>query len=235
MAETLHIASVTGVDVVMRIAGPGARSYAFIIDWHIRVLVACAWLLGGMLIYGFGENLFDSERWGSTPLFTVFLPALAVYTLYHPVLEVVMAGSTPGKRMAGVRIVTVEGHLPGIGALLIRNILRLIDSLPVFYALGLLCTMVTAQSVRIGDLAAGTVLIYDRPEQDPVAGLSEASVSRLGLQQNELVRELVSRWDELEPSVRQSLARQLLTQLGVDVAGVTGDEVLFARLNLLLK
>ena len=234
MAESIRIASVTGVDVQMRIAGPGARSYAFIIDWHIRSLLAAAWLLGGLLIYGLGTDFFDLEG-GSAPVFTVVLPALVIYGLYHPVLEVAMSGSTPGKRIAGVRIVTVEGHVPGIGPLLVRNLLRLVDSLPMLYALGLLCTMLTAQSVRIGDLAAGTVLVYDRPRDDPVRDLAGAATGRLGLQQNELVSELVGRWDELEPSVRQNLARKLLTQLGVDVAGVTDDEVLFARLNLLLK
>lgn len=235
MTESIRIASVTGIDVQMPIAGPGARSYAFIIDWHIRSLVAAAWLLGGLVVYGWGADLFNIQGDNPQPVFTVILPAMAIYTLYHPILEVVMAGSTPGKRMAGVRIVTVEGHVPGIGALLVRNLLRFIDSMPLFYALGLLCTMLTSQSVRIGDLAAGTVLVYDKATKDPVRGLSEASVGRLGLQQNELVRELVARWDELEPASRQNLARRLLVNQGQDVAGVTSDEVLFARLNLLLK
>lgn len=235
MTESIRIASVTGVDVHMPIAGPGARSYAFIIDWHIRVLIAAAWLLGGMVVYGWGADLFNIEGNTPQPVFTVILPAMAIYTLYHPVLEVVMSGSTPGKRMAGVRIVTVEGHVPGIGALLVRNLLRLVDSLPFFYVLGLLCTMLTAQSVRIGDLAAGTVLVYDRAARDPVTGLSEASVGRLGLQQNELVRELIARWDELDPAARKDLARKLLTRHGQDVAGETADDVLYARLTLLLK
>ncbi len=236
MSDSIQIASVTGVDVHLRIAGPGARSYAFVIDWHIRLLLALAWILVGVLIYG-GDVIAGGLGGcgGSSIVLTVMLPATAIYLLYHPILEVVMSGSTPGKRMAGVQIVTVEGHTPGIGALVIRNLIRIIDSLPVFYALGLLVTMFTAQSVRIGDLAAGTVLVYDRPEKDPVQGLTEASVGRLGLQQTELVRELVDRWDELESESRRTLASKLLTQHGVTVEGVKSDEVLFARLNLLLK
>jgi uncharacterized RDD family membrane protein YckC len=233
MSESINIASVTGIDVRMRIAGPGARSYAFIIDWHIRLVVALAWILVGVFVHGMAS--FDLQELPSSWTFTVALPALAIYTFYHPVLEVLMGGRTPGKRMAGVRIVTLEGHVPGIGALIVRNLLRFVDSLPMFYALGLLCTMVTAQSVRIGDLAAGTILIYDRQVDDPVKGLSEASLNRIGLQQNELVMDLVSRWDELKPEVRRDLGKKLLSRLGVDVSTVKSDEVLFARLNLLLK
>lgn len=235
MSESINIASVTGIDVRMRIAGPGARSYAFIIDWHIRLLIALAWFLLGIILYGMGSASFEIQGLHSSWFFTVLLPALAIYTFYHLVLEILMAGRTPGKRMAGVRIVTLEGHVPGIGALIVRNLLRFVDSLPVFYALGLLCTMVTSQSVRVGDLAAGTVLIYDRPAGDTVKDLTEASLNRIGLQQNDLVRDLVSRWDELRPEVRRDLGEKLLMQLGVDIRGVKSDEVLFARLNLLLK
>ena len=43
--EQLSVQSVTGVDLTLKLAGPGTRSYAFVIDWHIRLLLACAWLL----------------------------------------------------------------------------------------------------------------------------------------------------------------------------------------------
>jgi uncharacterized membrane protein SpoIIM required for sporulation len=88
-------------------------------------------------------------------------PPLAVFLLYHIVLEVLMAGQTPGKRLAGVRIVAQNGATPTVGALLVRNIFRVIDSLPVLYGVGLLTSMIRADHVRIGDLAAGTLLVYD--------------------------------------------------------------------------
>src|SRR5690606_4225634 len=95
----------------------------------------------------------------------VVLPATALYLLYHPVLEVLMRGRTPGKRMAGVRIVKRDGGVPGSVALLVRNIFRLIDFLPFFYFVGLVTTMLTRHCVRLGDIAAGTLLVYD--EADP--------------------------------------------------------------------
>ena len=68
---------------------------------------------------------------------TVVLPALAIYFLYHPVLELAMRGRTPGKRSAGIHVVTRDGSAPSAGALLVRNVFRLIDSLPVAYGVGL--------------------------------------------------------------------------------------------------
>ena len=72
-----------------------------------------------------------------------------------------MRGRTPGKRIAGVRLVTREGDIPGAGALLLRNIFRLLDSLPVCYLVGLATVVFTEHHVRVGDLAAGTLLVMD--------------------------------------------------------------------------
>src|SRR6185437_10103775 len=106
-------------------------------------------------------------------MLALMIGAGLTYFLYHPVLEVTMRGRTPGKRMAGVRIVTAEGDMAGIGALMMRNLFRLIDSLPMFYLVGLVCCFVTQQRVRFGDIAAGTVLVLDETA-------STRSLSRLG-------------------------------------------------------
>ena len=162
----LKVDATTGVEVTLPIAGAGGRSYAFIIDWHIRVLLALAWWLvaaagfsGGFTSAGSGAGADSVARF-----LLITLPPLAIYFLYHPILEIAMRGRTPGKRMAGIRIVTRDGASPGVGALLIRNAFRLIDSLPAFYCLGLGFVISTAQHVRIGDLAAGTLLVYDKAD-----------------------------------------------------------------------
>ena len=61
----------------------------------------------------------------------IFLPTSLIYLLYHPLVELAMRGRTPGKRMAGVRIVNRQGGTPSSLAILIRNGFRLIDCLPV--------------------------------------------------------------------------------------------------------
>ncbi len=228
MDSILKIASVTGVDLELKLAGPGARSYAFIVDWHIRLLIALAWLILGMLaVAGSFRMLAPGEERFAAFMYVVVLPSAAIYLLYHPVLEVLMRGQTPGKRIAGVRIVASRhGGAPGIGALLIRNIFRLLDSLPLAYAIGLATTLVTKHAVRIGDIAAGTVLIYDEPQSRELFDeLGAPAVQRLGLEQALVARDLLNRWSELGATARARLARQLLTKHAVDVASTTDAEL----------
>jgi uncharacterized RDD family membrane protein YckC len=235
--EELNIRGLTGVDMTLRVAGPGTRAYAFIIDWHIRLLVALAWVLAGLLV---GLIVGGNFKKDALPLFFI-APALLIYFLYHPVLEVVMRGRTPGKRMAGARIVTVEGEIPGTGALLMRNLFRLIDSLPVAYLVGLVCCIFTAQRVRIGDLAAGTLLILDDPKANQSLALvgMAAQNSRLEPDAAALVQDLIDRWAELKEGRRESLARELLAKLdaGRDPVqlAVLDPVALRSRLEALLR
>ena len=90
------------------------------------------------------------------------LPATAIYFLYHLILEPLMAGRTPGKRLAGLRVLTPEGLVPTTGALITRNVFRIVDSMPLFYVVGLLFVFFGRQHLRLGDLAAGTVLAIER-------------------------------------------------------------------------
>jgi len=160
----LVIDSVTGVEVHLPVAGPGARSYAFLADWHARTLVAAGWYVAAALIHNGRFNLAAPLDPSSTWFALVLAPALAIYFLYHFVLEIALRGRTPGMRLAGIRIITRDGAAPGAGALLIRNVFRLVDCLPVFYGVGLIATMCTREHVRVGDMAAGTLLVYDRSD-----------------------------------------------------------------------
>jgi uncharacterized membrane protein SpoIIM required for sporulation/uncharacterized RDD family membrane protein YckC len=158
----IRVPSATGVDARIVLAGPGARAIAFVLDWLIRTGLAVVWLLAAALLI-LGDLDFD-VRSEDEVLWTLLgaLPASAIYFLYHMVLEPLMSGRTPGKRMIGLRVLTPEGIVPGVGALLTRNVFRLIDSLPVFYVVGLLFVMFGRRHVRLGDLAAGTVLAVER-------------------------------------------------------------------------
>jgi uncharacterized RDD family membrane protein YckC len=208
---TVH--GMTGVDLSLVIAGPGSRSFAFLIDWHIRLVIALAWLFGGMLITGGSLRLPSS----SVPWIVALVvgPAALIYFLYHPVVELLMRGQTPGKRMAGVRIVNRDGGPPGAGAILIRNAFRLVDSMPAFYLVGLACTFVTDQRIRIGDMAAGTLLVETNAH---IAGAMDRVASRTNARGLEpaaldLVDQLLERWDGMEADRRGAIARLLLQQI----------------------
>lgn len=240
-AEHLEVAGLTGVDLDLPIAGPGSRSYAFIIDWHIRLLLALAWLAAGwILLRVLGLGLKRDTGGPTSPLALAFwLPPVLIYGLYHPVLEVLMRGRTPGKRMAGVRIVTRQGARPSTAALLIRNVFRLLDGLPFMYLTGLVSCVVTRDRVRIGDLAAGTVLVLE--DADAVRTLERiATAAPAGLDPRvaELVHELLERWGSLVPAQRLSLGRTALRRVGgIDPATVDAfsETELRQRLVLVLR
>ena len=231
--DQIAVRSVTGVDMTLTLAGPGSRSYAFVIDWHIRLLVALAWLFVTAVI---GRL---SMRAGSYEALFSSLPAAVIFFLYHPILEVAMRGRTPGKRMARVRLVNRQGGAPSTLALVIRNLFRLIDSLPLIYAIGLICCFATRHHVRIGDMAAGTLLIVDGSEAEKSLDRLEsaARASALPLETLELVDQLLERWDSLESSHRSGIARALLKRVSADVEDIDnlGSEQLRSRLKALLE
>src|ERR1700733_6848201 len=102
----LFIDSVTGVDVALRIAGPGARSFAFLLDWSFRAVLAIAWYVVAALLYNHHVSLARPLEPDALWFALVVAPPLAIFLLYHIVLEVLMGGRTPGKRIAALRIVT---------------------------------------------------------------------------------------------------------------------------------
>ena len=234
-APQVTLQSITGVDVELRIAGIGSRSYAFVIDWHIRLILALAWWVVGTLLAVGSLNLFSDHAPDSAYFLWVVLPASAIYLFYHPVLEILMRGSTPGKRMAGVRIVTRTGDIPGAGALLIRNVFRLVDSLPFVYLVGLVTTAFTEQHVRIGDIAAGTLLILDGKEHDASLARLATGNSSLDPRAADLIHELLERWTALDEPTRGQLARSLLARADKSIAPDDLNRLTLADLRVRLR
>jgi uncharacterized RDD family membrane protein YckC len=216
-APQLSVDSATGIDVTLPLAGAGARSYAFVVDWHIRLVLGLAWYGAAALLYnyveGAGVSVAPPPDANTAWFGAVLVPALVLYFLYHPILELLWRGSTPGKRLAGVRVVARNGAAPGAGALLVRNVFRLLDSLPVAYGLGLTLVALTREHVRCGDMAAGTLLVYETAS--PGFALTPAGTAgSLDVASAELVAELLARWPELTVPARTALARQVLSRCG---------------------
>jgi uncharacterized RDD family membrane protein YckC len=240
--EQLRISGLTGVDVALDIAGPGSRSYAFVIDWHIRLLLALAWLCGSwLLVKIIGVTLSPAAASSKLMAIVALAPAAGIYLFYHPVLEVLMRGRTPGKRRAGVRIVTRNGGTPSLGALLIRNIFRLVDSLPFFYVVGLASCFITEQRVRIGDLAAGTLLVLDSDAAAKTLAQLGSLVAHSGLAPAlvELIHDLLERWVSLDTGKRDELARSILARVDSAASAAQlaalSDAQLSQRLRQLLE
>lgn len=214
----IYVNSADAMSYALEIAGVGARSYAFVLDWHIRLLAALVWIyLAAFLFYDLSvfSTMFEENTANAAAAWVVFLPAAIVYFFYHPILEIAMHGSTPGKRAAGVRLMTLEGFTPGIGSILIRNIFRLIDSLPGVYTVGLTVAIFTRNHVRIGDIAAGTVLVYEKDTgKQSLSDVAQQSLnSSLSPENYDLLLELLERWQELDKQQRIHLGQQFLNRI----------------------
>lgn len=237
--ERLSIQSADAVELELAVVGVGGRSYAFIIDWHIRFILALAWFFGvGTLlatVAGF-DNVFEALDSDADLLSVlIWLPTVVIYFFYHLVLEILLKGRTPGKRMAGIRIVNNHGQTPTVSALLVRNVFRLVDSLPAMYMLGFCVAMFTPRATRIGDLAAGTLLVYEQrsggDELHRVLDIS--SRDDMTPAQREFLDDLLTRWFELTEDRRLDLADRFLRALG-DTRALT-ERKSVGRMHLYLK
>ena len=136
-----------GVELQLRAAGPVARVLAFAIDLMLRGVILILLSIGLSIVGNFGMGIF---------LIVVFL-----MEWFYPVLfEVYRQGETPGKRLFGLRVLNDNGTPVGWGPSLVRNLLRAVDFLPSFYGFGLASMLLSRDFKRLGDLAAGTVVVY---------------------------------------------------------------------------
>jgi uncharacterized RDD family membrane protein YckC len=141
------------VPVPTNLTGP--RIIAAIID---IVAVFVFFVVLGML-------LGDSESSdGSVSLSLNGLPALIffVLTLAYYIVPEAMTGKTLGKMVMGLKVVKVDGSAYTWGNAIARNVLRIIDALPVFYLLGFIIVALSKRNQRLGDMAAGTIVVRDR-------------------------------------------------------------------------
>lgn len=140
-----------GVELTLRVAGPIVRSLAWLIDQTIRAVA--------YVLFGIGFAFLGELGMG---LFFVFL---FIVEWFYPVLfEVLRRGSTPGKAILGITVTQDDGTPIGWTPSIIRNLLRFADFLPFAYLLGLVSMVVSKDFKRLGDVVAGTVVVYrDRP------------------------------------------------------------------------
>jgi uncharacterized RDD family membrane protein YckC len=149
--DTLYTAETPeGIALSLRPAGVVARFYAFLIDFAIRAGLLFASAITLSLLGHFGIALFLLLWFG----FEWFYPV---------VFELMRAGATPGKTALGLRVVMDSGLPVTPAASLVRNLMRAADFMPAAYAFGFACMLLRADFKRIGDLAAGTLVVYAKP------------------------------------------------------------------------
>ncbi len=197
-----------GIDLPLRPAGLAPRALAFAFDLGLRglimgILIVPLALLGNLGI-GIGSLLLFLVSWWYMVLF-----------------EVLNQGCSPGKQVMGLRVVQDDGTPISWSASLIRNLLRFIDMLPFGYFLGAISCLQHPHFKRLGDLAAGTLVIYhERPQPRPK--VPQAAALRLpfalDLDEQRAILGFAERQGELSAERVHELASILATPLQVSPA-----------------
>src|SRR5207249_7927849 len=220
MAVSLGRLEVETADhVVLRydLAGGGNRGFAALVDFILATLI----FIGAFFMFTTFANAIGVQA--ASPYFGIaVLLTFALAWSYFILLEWLGNGQTIGKRIFGLRVIADDGAPAGFIAVLVRNLVRVVDFLPSFYGLGLLAIVMSSRSQRLGDLAAGTFVVRaPRPQLDyfslrtitPLGAGAEVAVRALPGEAQRLVREFVAREHALRPVDRARVAKELASRL----------------------
>ena len=217
------------VAVTYSLAGLGTRFAAVLVDTCAHgiglaaIVIAFALLSGSALlaISDWAERVAESlAPWLAAVIIVLFFGLLWGYFVFF---ETVWGGQTPGKRLCGIRVLRDGGFPVDFRAALVRNIMRYVDFLPASYGVGALSIFASKESKRLGDYAAGTIVVVSpkrAPRPRPAARGPEPQYQLLGdpslldlraisREQFLVIDRFLARREELPPRVRLDLARQI--------------------------
>jgi uncharacterized RDD family membrane protein YckC len=226
--DRITIATPEGVDLELTLAGVGSRFVSALVDFTLQIVLLVGVSGVGAAVGAFGNG------YGSV---VVLLASFLVFAAYDVLFEVFAAGRTPGKRLNGLRVVRLDGSPVTFFTSAVRNVLRLVDILPGMYLVGIATILVTRQNQRLGDVAAGTLVVRERTEQPSLRELRMAEpqpqpaspgyawdVTAVSVDELTAVRSFLAR--------RYDLTHEARYRLAADLAGALRPKVVGAPENL---
>lgn len=239
MTRQIAVTTPENVRIEYELAGVASRAGAAVVDTLIQGLMIGVVVAAQALLDLYG-------RWPGTSFAdaVLYTTAFVIFWGYYVFFETVWSGRTPGKRALRLRTVREGGQPIDLSCAAIRNLVRAIDFLPPPYVAGAICILATSRNQRLGDLAAGTLVVKERgewvggPESAARAPAhSSAAASRIRnielvtLEEFEAAKRFHERKAELGETVREEIAakiaRPLMTRLGIeDDGGVVYSELL---------
>lgn len=241
MRETIRIVTPEQVELSYEVAGIGSRFLAGLLDGLIQAgLILAGYIV--TLIFGIGTLFGGRVEFNVATSVIIALRTLylfAVFWGYFVYFEIRWNGQTPGKRKLGLRVIRESGHPVDLRSVLIRNVVRIVDMLPGIYGVGIITMFVSPHWKRLGDHAAGTVVVKERSESEfsPTIATRRPSdsneftilndealsrVSTLSREEYEVIRRFLERRSELDFMTSGRLAREiaspLLTHLGINLS-----------------
>lgn len=224
--DRVQIATPEGVELEMALAGIGSRLAARLID----LAITFGGLLLVYLIVGLSLDDGDTSE-AAVTIVAIVLSFLAIWG-YDVLFETFNSGRTPGKKMLGIRVVGDQGEPESFTMSAVRNIIRPIDLVLV----GLIAIVASKRNQRVGDMAAGTLVVKDRsvsvkdkrktaPTSDPVKlELAQSwDLSGVSAEEYSAIRRFIDRRDAIAPRARADIAHDLASRMRPKV--VNSDQV----------
>ena len=205
------------------LAGIGSRFMAIALDTLIQLLLYFAGIFAMIGVAKLAPNLPLSLNW----LPVSWLPALVilflfcVYWGYFAVFEIFWNGKTPGKHMAGIRVLKDNGRALNVYEIIGRNLMRAIDWLPFLYVVGIVTVMISRRNQRLGDFLVGSIVVHDKrseellpvwsPSAEKVA--SDPQLGKLSPEELVLIETYLQRRLTLDFAVRDATALQIANRI----------------------
>jgi uncharacterized RDD family membrane protein YckC len=193
------------VTITVDVAGLGSRMIAWLIDSLIQLAVVLPIVLG----VGAG-NLAEGPE-----LVVISLVIFLMVWGYYPIFEVLWQGRTPGKRAQRIRVIRTDGQPANGAAILVRNLIRILDVILLPF-LAVISMLVTSRAQRLGDLAAGTMVVREPRFSEPEtvrlpnrADLPLVDATGLSEREYDVIRSFLARRSSLDPTARWRLSAQL--------------------------
>ena len=197
------------VTIAVDVAGLGSRMIAWLIDSLIQLAVVLPIVLG----VGAG-NLAEGPE-----LVVISLVIFLIVWGYYPIFEVLWQGRTPGKRAQRIRVIRTDGQPANGAAILVRNLIRILDVILLPF-LAVISMLVTSRAQRLGDLAAGTMVVREPRFSEPEAvrlpnraDLPVVDATGLSEREYDVIRSFLARRSSLDPTARWRLAAQLASSV----------------------
>jgi uncharacterized RDD family membrane protein YckC len=222
--RTLEVRTPESIAFNYELAGLGSRFLALIVDQAIQIVtlvaIFAALFMAALRVMPRQQPpVADIKLGESVGIGIIIVVAFVVLFGYFIVFEALWNGQTPGKRLLGLRVVRDGGYPIDFGASLIRNLIRVGEQLVGYYILAAISALISPENKRLGDLAAGTIVVRDARLATPqqLAQQSDepvyAPTAYLTGEERALVKRFLERRDALSEGRRGELALQLASRV----------------------
>lgn len=239
--RTIEFETPENVQIRYQAAGLGARFIAWLVDQVLVFFISVLLVIALLVLFAASGVMTESAEqlqrrlegaqgdprageeiakyiMGGT---TIILGFTSI--LYYGLSELFLHGQTPGKRWLGLRVVKANGFALDAGSIFVRNLFRPVDHLPPLW----ITPVLSARGQRFGDMAAGTIVIFDRPaplnrvrielaEREPAEArfrFDKTALAALTPGDVDSLEQLLDRWDEIPQRQLEGLLQDLLPPL----------------------